>query len=144
MHSDTWTVSISCVPPKKTHQQTVRVGRNPTTGKAMLYTTKGLGATWVSLLSPAAPPSPLEGPIALDVQITWPFNKSDGKKLRAAGRCPHWRRPDLDDMAKAILDAMTTTRWWSDDGQVAELLLRKYKGDKPGLAITARRMDHHG
>lgn len=38
----------------------------------------------------------------------------------------HTGKPDADNLAKAVLDALTNIRAWLDDDQVCELTIRKY------------------
>lgn len=43
----------------------------------------------------------------------------------------HDSKPDADNLAKAVLDALTAIRAWLDDDQVCELMIRKY-WEQPG------------
>lgn len=43
----------------------------------------------------------------------------------------HASKPDADNLAKAVLDALTNIRAWLDDDQVCELTIRKY-WEQPG------------
>ena len=134
-----WERFISCVPPRKTHQNTVRVGTNRKTGRGHIYTTKDVDDTWIALLATHAPPEPMTGPLCLYVDITWPWNNSDAKRVRHLKIVPHWKRPDLDNVCKALFDAMTTTRWWLDDAQIAELTVCKWRGGEPGIRLALKR-----
>ena len=47
-------------------------------------------------------------------------------------------KPDIDKMARAILDGITDAAIWGDDAQVVELSIRKTyaaEGDEPGVII---------
>jgi Holliday junction resolvase RusA-like endonuclease len=44
------------------------------------------------------------------------------------------RRPDLDNLVKAVLDGLDGVAW-QDDGCVQELLARKYRGARPGVVV---------
>lgn len=49
----------------------------------------------------------------------------------------HAKKPDADNLAKAVLDALTHLRAWHDDDQVAELLVRKYyESDRNGRQLN--------
>lgn len=56
------------------------------------------------------------------------------------GETPHTKTPDIDNLAKAVLDACTSLRIWHDDAQVVELRARKVyhadKGGTPGLELV--------
>lgn len=50
----------------------------------------------------------------------------------------HTGKPDADNCAKAVMDALTVLRLWGDDAMVAHLIVRKlYADDRgPGCLIT--------
>lgn len=65
---------------------------------------------------------PMEGPLAVAIFFYIDRPKSHTKKQR---ECEwHAQKPDLDNLAKAVLDALKEVTW-SDDSQIAELRLRK-------------------
>lgn len=43
-------------------------------------------------------------------------------------------RPDIDKLARAVLDALTAAHIWQDDGQVTDLRVTKHYG-KPGVTV---------
>lgn len=45
-------------------------------------------------------------------------------------------RPDIDKLARSVLDALTTAGAWRDDSQVVELRLAKVYGDPSGVEVT--------
>ncbi len=45
-------------------------------------------------------------------------------------------KPDVDNLAKLILDAMTKAGYWLDDNQVCDLRVTKYNSPIGGLAVT--------
>lgn len=52
---------------------------------------------------------------------------------------PHTAKPDADNLAKAVLDAMTRAGAWKDDSQVSSLRVMKYygtAGERTGVMIT--------
>lgn len=82
------------------------------------------------------PPSPIMGPIALELDWVWPWRKSELKgRMSAYDRFPCDVRPDIDNLCKAFLDCMTKAGFWGDDGQIYDLRFRKWWGEKPGIAI---------
>ena len=50
----------------------------------------------------------------------------------------HGRKPDADNLAKAILDVLTEQGWWRDDGVVSELLVIKLWSGKHGSEFGVR------
>lgn len=61
-----------------------------------------------------------------------------GGVLRADSPITHAQKPDVDNIAKAALDALTTARVWRDDAQVCYLEVSRgwaYDGCPPGLTV---------
>lgn len=52
----------------------------------------------------------------------------------------HIGKPDSDNLAKAVMDALTVIRFWHDDSQVADLRVRKLYDNAagPGCLITIK------
>lgn len=71
---------------------------------------------------------PLEGPLRVTIRATFePAASWSKKKTAALINRPHVQRPDLDNCAKAVLDALNRIAW-ADDGQVAEITVSKVWG----------------
>lgn len=71
---------------------------------------------------------PAEGPVEVHLWIRVPRPKSVSIKHRPY---PH-TRPDVDKMARAILDALTIAGVWRDDAQVITLhAIKRYATDDP-------------
>lgn len=70
---------------------------------------------------------PLDGPLMLEIEVVLPRPKSMMRKKDAPyasvlhDRC----RPDCDNLAKGVMDAMQGI-FWHDDGQVAKLYVSKW------------------
>lgn len=59
-------------------------------------------------------------------------------KLRPGAPKRHAQKPDIDNIAKAVLDALTKARVWHDDAQVDWLLVRRmwgWEGEPPSLLV---------
>jgi len=139
---------IDCIPPKTTGQAAARImkRRDGTMFVGKFASGKGKAAQndLMTLLMPHRPERPLEG--ALHVRVTWryPWRKSESKRIRALGTAPCTTRPDADNIAKMVLDCMTRLAFWTDDGQIAELVVRKYWGNESGIHIEAHEMNRDG
>jgi len=98
---------------------------------------KGL-SVWRRLVADVAqdyaPPQLWEGPIRMDLTFGLPKPKSAPKRKRV------WpdKRPDLDKLTRAVLDALTHVMF-VDDSQVVEIHASKDYGP-PGVAIELRRV----
>jgi len=81
--------------------------------------------------------APSDGPIQLIVHafLTIPGSWSAKKQQEAAmGRLPPTKRPDLDNIVKAIKDGLNGVAW-KDDSQVIHLHAHKLYGD-PRVEVT--------
>ena len=76
---------------------------------------------WVAL-----PRDPFSGPVTVSLvfYLERPAShlKKDGSPKASA---PLYPRPDVDNLAKAVLDALTDAGAWADDSQVVSLGVRK-------------------
>lgn len=83
---------------------------------------------------------PLRGAVSLGLLFALPAPKSRPEELRTPRQVAEWaypwRRPDLDKLARAVLDALTGVLFL-DDAQVVELRLLKVYGNRAGLTVTA-------
>ena len=85
----------------------------------------------------------IEQAISLELDFYLPRPKSHYLKSgRLCGKAPagwHQQKPDADNLAKSVMDAISELRAWGDDDQVVELTVRKFweivGGRGPGLAI---------
>ena len=71
----------------------------------------------------------MTGPLEVNIGVSW-FKKGLSEVE------PRITKPDVDNLAKLILDAMTKAGYWHDDNQVCDLRITKYDGPIGGLAVT--------
>lgn len=69
---------------------------------------------------------PASGPVFLELDLVWQRNKKDVKN-NPTRRLWKATRPDCDNVAKAVLDALTGVLF-VDDNQIVGLAVRKYFG----------------
>lgn len=108
-------------------------------GKPIITTTaKGL-ALWRRLVADVAqghaPKEPWDGPVGIEVHFGLPKPKSAPKRVRV------WpdKRPDLDKLTRAVLDALSYVVF-ADDSQVVELRATKDYG-VPGVVVEVHRIE---
>lgn len=80
---------------------------------------------------------PLRGPIVVEVHSYMPIPASWSKIKKDtanAGRLKHTSRPDIDNLAKLVLDAANGVLW-EDDSQIVSMKLTKEYSVKPGTFI---------
>lgn len=129
------------IPTRPAGQPRARVG--VIGGKARAFKSKQARTLEQDVLAfalPAAPARLLEGPVRVVIVATMPITESwpawRKEAARAGAVCPT-SRPDADNIAKLILDALNRSlRFWRDDAQVVELAVRKRFGDEPGTTVT--------
>ncbi len=79
-----------------------------------------------------------DGPFAVHCRFVMPRPQAMAKTKPTP---PHTKKPDVDKIARAILDAITGV-WFKDDSQVTCLVATKRYaefGEKPGVHITVCR-----
>lgn len=74
---------------------------------------------------------PFEGAVRLDVVFSFAAPASARERIGQ----PHTQRRDLDNLMKAIMDAMTDAKVWRDDGQVSAGLISKVWDDRSGATV---------
>lgn len=112
----------------------------------------GTAEGWKSQIAEAARPfiplEPIAGPLALSIDFWLPrpnghFVASKRERgLKKGAEDFHTARGDVDNFAKAVMDALTVLRLWQDDGQVADLSVSKRYEDPatgPGALVRLHR-----
>lgn len=134
--------TLRCVP---TAQQRPRHMRT-ITGRDLTYKSGRQEAnerTLEAMLMPHAPVAPMEGGVELRFTAIMPLPSSESEKRKEAmlrGEIGHTVKPDLDNLAKQLKDAMSRLRFWHDDRQVVRLICEKTYGNDPCWIVSARRV----
>lgn len=87
-------------------------------------------------------PFPKEVPVSVDVKACFPVPSSYSKKKREAclnGTIKHTKKPDCDNVLKAVCDPMNKTVFW-DDSQVFQTSVEKVycDGNRGYLEIVVK------
>lgn len=119
-------------------------------GHAAVYD-PGTAEGWKSQVAIAAKPflptEPLACPLSLRLSFFMPRPKAHfrGKDsiLRDTAPGVHTGTPDADNLAKAVMDALTQLGMWRDDGQVAVLtVLKSFNNSGPcGCEVTIKEIE---
>ena len=91
----------------------------------------------VALTAKAKFRRPMTGPLRVELLCVFLRESKKVWKTRPMHRYWHQSKPDADNVAKAVLDAMTETAW-QDDSQVCELIVTKFRcgaGDQPCVIV---------
>lgn len=79
----------------------------------------------------------LNGPIKASIEGVFPIPKSASKKdkeLMIRGKVLHTKKPDADNIAKSVLDALNNIAY-DDDSQICKLLVNKVYGEDPRINV---------
>lgn len=84
--------------------------------------------------------APLAGPleVTLGFRFARPKSHLGASGLKGSAPLLHTKRPDVDNLAKAVLDALTDVGLWADDSQVTLLVTSKSyagTGNAPGCTV---------
>lgn len=103
-------------------------------GRASVYdpsTAEGWKSQVAMSAKDSLPESPLTGPLRLELYFYFPRPKGHFRTGKRASEVKdnaplfHVSKPDSDNLAKAVMDAMTQLGFWMDDSQVSQLLISK-------------------
>lgn len=108
----------------------------------------GTAEAWKNDIAIAArehiPAEPLTGPVLCAIDFFLPRPKRLMRKKDPDGAIRHDRKPDRDNLDKAVLDALTHLGFWLDDGQACTGGVRKFyhpKGHGPGAHIIIKQVN---
>lgn len=85
----------------------------------------------------------LQGEIEAKIVAMYSIPKSMTKKNRQLideGKLHPTKKPDLDNVAKIILDSLNKIAF-DDDSQVTRLIVEKHFSDEPRVEVTLRELD---
>jgi Holliday junction resolvase RusA-like endonuclease len=84
--------------------------------------------------------TPIEGPVRLEIRACFKVPQSYSKAKRDATIWrPHTQKPDGDNLAKQIGDALNRIAW-VDDSQIAETRIIKRWGDRDETVVEVEAM----
>lgn len=136
-----YSIHIPCDPPTQTHQarlRAFRIGKHCRIVKAKpdaktVAFQDSLRKHILSMVASKGSAPLIAGPVKLTIAFEFPHLKSHKDKAQRIFKAT---RPDLDNMAKTILDALTDAGAFQDDSQVAHLEMLKTHGPQPSVHIT--------
>jgi len=88
---------------------------------------------------------PYQGAVRLEIVAVFPFPKGaywpnnakhHGELREAWQSAKHVKKPDLDNVLKAILDGLNKANAWRDDCQVCMILMEKTYGAEPHVSVA--------
>jgi len=85
---------------------------------------------------------PIDGPVRLTVSAWFSRPKSEIRKTKPMPQYPHIKKPDADNVVKAVMDALNGLAW-HDDAQVSAIHVEKwvcYGTEPPFVKILIEEM----
>lgn len=106
----------------------------------------GTAEEWKGQIAQAAkdhtPTTPFDGPVYLYLNFLFPRPKSHFRAngtLKMDAPLFHTGKPDADNLAKAVMDALTQLGgFWSDDATIAQLFIAKAYCRNAGCAVEIK------
>jgi Holliday junction resolvase RusA-like endonuclease len=99
-------------------------------------------ATVAHAASAAYSGAPLDGPLVVSIACVLPRPNKLRWATKPMPRAPHVGKPDCDNLAKSVCDALSKITW-NDDAQINELTVKKWiaSGDEqPHVEIRIERL----
>lgn len=78
---------------------------------------------------------PFDCPLRVALTFWFEWNKSETRKNRAKPSMPHAVKPDVDNLAKQVLDCLEAVGFFCNDSRIAKLELDKHWRSSPGLDV---------
>lgn len=72
--------------------------------------------------------------LRMEIPVSWPQKK---RIAASAGIIVHTKKPDMDNLAKSLLDACNGVVW-ADDAQIVQLTVRKLYHAEPCALVAVR------
>jgi Holliday junction resolvase RusA-like endonuclease len=132
-------ISLRIEPPP-THQAALRILKNKKTGamfvgKMAKSSAKKWGVEFTALLREAKSKFQVktyEGATRVGIVFVYPHTKQSAKQGHSI---PKVTRPDVDNLAKSVLDCMVDAGWLKDDNLIVELILKKIHSETAQVVI---------
>lgn len=138
---------VPCVPPRSTYQAGQQILKTKQGRWFIGKSSKGRQtANYLrSLVMPYRPREKMDGFLKLRIDWIFPFKKTEKKANIALGSIPCNTKPDADNLAKGIIDALQGAGYMEDDSRIYDLHIRKYYSNQCGIGIhlTSVTLDHY-
>ena len=138
---------LECNPPRTTHQSGQVIYKSKT-GKPFIAQNpkaKKVTESLLLMLKPHRMGKPFEKPTRLTIDWRFPFRKTDSQKVRSLGQIPCTARPDGDNLAKLLLDALQKCGGFvTDDSIIYDLRIIKSYAARAGINIRLEQIEQTG
>jgi Holliday junction resolvase RusA-like endonuclease len=86
------------------------------------------------------PEKPCVAPVCVEIEFYIAIPMSDSKRVRErklSGQELPAKKPDIDNLAKLVLDALNGV-YWQDDNQIVQLSLSKQYSEEPRTVVRIK------
>ena len=135
---------LACNPPKTTHQsgQVIYKSKNGKPFIGQNQKAKIVSNSLLCMLKPHKMSKPFEKPTRITIEWRFPFRKSDSKQIKNLGEIPCIVRPDSDNLAKLLLDALQKCGGFViDDAIIYDLRIVKKHSAITGINIKLEELE---
>ncbi len=104
-------------------------------GRPMFFTKKKVADAQnalVAALKKHAPRKPIDYPVLIKLKFAFGRTKARPNERR------HGKRPDIDNLAKGVLDCLRPAGWITDDALVDQFVAEKCRTEEPYLEVTLK------
>ncbi len=118
-------------------------------GPRGVYNPPGKAKGWIktveAVVAQRRPSDPIAGAVHVSLMFALQRPKShfgtgrNSRRLKKSTPVDHMQTPDIDNLAKLILDCLTRLRYWHDDAQVIKLeVSKRWDTVMPGVWIHVK------
>jgi Holliday junction resolvase RusA-like endonuclease len=136
-----YTITVEGIPVAQPRAKAVSFG-----GHARVYN-PGTANLWKACVIRAIKEAKMEkltGPVSMSIRFFLPRPKNHLNSvgmLKSSAPTYHTKKPDLDNLAKAVMDAATAAGAWVDDSQVCQQWVSKLYADESRAEITIKEIE---
>jgi Holliday junction resolvase RusA-like endonuclease len=128
---------IKCKPPRTTYQAGQQILR---TRAGRWFIGKNAKGHYMSTqlrrwVRPHAPKEPMDGALSVRLEWVFPFRKNEKKAIKEMALYPKITKPDCDNLAKGLLDALEAEGFFINDANIWDLQVKKYYANHSGIAV---------
>ncbi len=137
--------TVPCVPVAQPRQRVAIRGGRAATYTPTKHPVTAFKATVRMAASQAYVGPPLEGPLSVVIEFVLPRPKSATKKRSDNPRLACAKKPDFDNLAKSVSDALNGL-CWVDDAQLQDVRILKWVAsatEQPHVNVSIVQVQHH-
>lgn len=106
----------------------------------------GTAGEWKAKVCEAGRPHRPDAPLECALSVRMDFLMPRPKRLKPGRVEFHTGKSDVDNLAKAVMDALTVDGWMRDDAQVVRLVVSKRYAsadERPGMLVGVWQAEHY-